>query len=572
MPTQPSRAVGPAITITMSIPCANSRMNPYLTSTSFGVSMTPRYSATAAISVAVFALSVVGCLPEPGVWINDAGSDDVTQPDATTSTGGGASGSSHAGGAGGVAESTGGYAGFEDPAGGGTGGGSVGHGGAAGGTGGGAGSGGVDSSDGGTDASTGGSSTGGGPVGGSGGSPPDPCASITCSPHATCVVNNSVAACTCVWPYYGKPDNCQPPSSRNWDFEDWSHSDPPIDFTKSHEDRFVLSKETAIVNTGAAACSVKWSTVDNRDIETAWYTPISPNTEYSVHMWVHDNDPNGRLRAMLLFTEDPAVKPEMQFSGKYSTNSTEWQNLVFTSRSAADSKFVRAGARFYDQNSDTFVSATVVVDDFDITQHQAFDVGDGQVDTLQGSPASPPQLATTPLELYTAINDAATLYVASTRVTKGKGDRAVFVWFGSPNPVESVVLPWNKNATIAGPSANGILIALMQEEENGYCEFLYMKPSSAVWAMAESYQGACSTKVTKGKFVEGFFNVATVLKTTLAALPATLHAVALELETADFGLIVPSLQTPRVVREDSYIAPDETIGTHRAKLLVGSLR
>ena len=407
-----------------------------------------------------------------------------------------------------------------------------------------------------------------GGAGGAGGAG-DPCAVNNCDTHATCTVDNGQAVCTCDWPYYGVGTACTAPSDQNWDFEDWStYSDPPVDFVKNPETDFSLTEETSTVNDGSAACNVTWSTTSNRDMLGAMYGTATGGTEYTTHLWIYDNDPAGRGRMFLWFYDaagDPLTSGAQNYGG-YSNDAAGWRNLTHTVTSDSSAAFVRGGARFYDVGSG-FTTATVYVDDFDLTAHESFDVTDAALDTLAGVPAAPWQITASPLPIYFSMNDEGVVYMATSHATAGQGDRMVFAWFGTPDPTNKVPMPWSKAGTVAAPNASGFAVVLIQEESDGYCEMRYILPGGTSWDVLTI--GECSSQVA-GQLVEGSVDLPAVLGgVPMTSLPAYIHTAAIEIGGANGGTLDQGLQTPACVTCNTTIEDNETIATHRARVLVG---
>jgi hypothetical protein len=341
-----------------------------------------------------------------------------------------------------------------------------------------------------------------------------------------------------------------------------------VDFLKSAVSSFSLTQETIEVNDGASSCNATWTTQSNREIISAMYGVATPATDYTVHLWVHDNDPAGRTAPFLWFYDATftRITPDNGNYGANSVDSGTWRNLTHRLTADADTAYVRGGARFYDVGS-PFTSATVHVDDLDITAYEPFDVTDAALDSLAGVPSSPWQLAASPMPIHVSVNDEGTLYLATGRVTQGQGDRMVFVWIGTPHATQVVPMPWSKAGTVAEPMAGGLLLALIQEESNGYCEVRYILPGQTNWSAVTA--SSCSSEVA-GALVEGTVDLPAALGgVPVTALPAHVHAAAVEVGGANGGTIAQALQTPACSTCDANIQAAETLAVHRARLLVG---
>ncbi len=529
--------------------------------------------------------------------VSGGGGTAGTSGSAGTAGTGGASGSGGAGGSAGASGSGGT---------GGTGGSAGGAGGSAG-TAGTGGAGGVAGSGG---AGGAGGTSGAGGAGGSGG---DPCLNANCDPVATCSVQNGAAVCTCPsgytdvnndgsscldinecqtntdncdanatctnttgsftctcnWPYYGDGTACTAPSDLNWDFEDWTYTDPPKDFEKSSASSFSLTDETSNVNDGAHSCNVTWKTQSNRDLTAAMYATASVGTEYTAHIWMLDNDPAGRARPFLSFYSSLTTSPTNSFSSNvYSADSPNWAEYTWTAAAPAGTAFVRGSVRFYDYGSN-FTSATIYVDDFDLTQHVTFDSTDSTVDTLTGKPAAPPEIIASPLAVYTAVNDQGMLYAAMPPATGSTGDHFLIVWVGGVDPSSTIAMPWTKNGTVAAPAAGGSVFVLAQEQSNAYCEWDMWNTSSSSWAKVSNDCSGASNGV-----LEGTVDLVANLGVASAAdVPGMLDYSALETGTNDGDSLNQSLQTPACSPScDPNVDASEVLAMHRARLLVGRVQ
>src|SRR5690606_8598376 len=94
------------------------------------------------------------------------------------------------------------------------------------------------------------------------------------------------------------PPDAAPPATfgDNFDFEDWSASDPPPQYTKSAISGFTIAQETSIVSSGNSSAAITWTATTNRDLEHAHTYTAASTARHTFHIWAHDNDVNGRLR------------------------------------------------------------------------------------------------------------------------------------------------------------------------------------------------------------------------------------------------------------------------------------
>lgn len=144
----------------------------------------------------------------------------------------------------------------------------------------------------------------------------------------------------------------------------------------------------------------------------------------------------------------------------------------------------------------------------------------------------------------------------------------MFAWIGSPDTV-SVPMPWAKAGTIAAPRSGSILLALIQEESNGYCEVRYVLPGQTTWTELTGAQ--CSSNVD-GALVEGTVGLPAEFGVAASSIPSFVHTAAIEIGAANGGTLDTGLQTPTCVTCNANIESDEVITTHRARLLVGRVQ
>ena len=400
----------------------------------------------------------------------------------------------------------------------------------------------------------------------------DECATNTdnCDANATCKNTTGSFTCACDWPYYGSGISCTAPSDLNWDFENWAYSDPPADFIKLPETAFSLTDEPSSVNSGAHSCKATWSTASNRDLVDAMYATASAGVEYTSHIWLLDNDPAGRARPFLSFYDSNKANPSNSYPTPYSTDSASWHEYTETAAAPAGTAYVRGAVRFYDVGS-SFSSATLYVDDFDLTQHVSFDAGDAALDALPGKPSTPPEVVAAPLSIHAAFDDAGVLYVSAPTANSANGDRMLFVWIGGVDPSATVAMPWAKNGTVAAPAPGGFVFALIQEESTGYCEWRTWDATGSAWNPVAS-GAACPS--SSGAVLEGTLDTVTNTGVASAAdVAATFDFSAVAVGTNDGGSLDQSQQTPACSSScDANIDASETLAMHRARLLVGRVQ
>jgi hypothetical protein len=167
--------------------------------------------------------------------------------------------------------------------------------------------------------------------------------------------------------------NCpaQDTTMDNWDFEDWSQSDPPPGFS-SATCGFSATQETTTVNGGSSSMKLTWDDTSTQRIETLHHHPVTPGNTYTCGAQVYDNDPQGRVRIHLVWFDGVGgVLGNTANDAEYSTDQAAWQALTSDHMSngpiAAPTGAATAtcAIRMYDEG--TFTEATVYVDDLYIT-------------------------------------------------------------------------------------------------------------------------------------------------------------------------------------------------------------
>jgi hypothetical protein len=390
-----------------------------------------------------------------------------------------------------------------------------------------------------------------------------------CDANATCANTTGSFTCTCNWPYYGDGTACTAPSDLNWDFEDWTDSDPPRDFEKTPTTSFTLTDEIANVNDGSHACKATWTIKSNRDLIDAMYGTAKSGTEYTAHIWMLDNDPAGHARPFLTFYDGSKGSASNVFpsSGGYSADDPAWHEYTQAGTAPADG-YVRGAVRFYDVGAG-FTSATLYVDDFDLTQHVTFDSTDSTLDTLAGKPSAPPQLASTPLDVHAAVSDQGMLYAAMPPASAASGDHMLFVWVGGVDPSGTVAMPWSKSGTVAAPAPGGSVFVLVQEQSTGYCEWRVWDATGSAWNKVSQDCSGASSGV-----LEGTLDLVANTSATAANEVAGRFAFsAVAVGTNDGDSIDSSKQTPACSSScDANIDASEALAMHRARLLVGRVQ
>jgi hypothetical protein len=152
----------------------------------------------------------------------------------------------------------------------------------------------------------------------------------------------------------------------NWDFEDWTESDPPLNFVKTAAaDGLSITQETEVVYAGASAAKVTVTTDANPEMAQSWYMSLDGATSATFSVWLLDNEPNLRGRLVLKFYDGEKEVGDNAKYSDYSEDSADWTQLSVTREVPVDAIQVRGYLRFYDQGDfDTVGTASIMVDDW----------------------------------------------------------------------------------------------------------------------------------------------------------------------------------------------------------------
>lgn len=158
----------------------------------------------------------------------------------------------------------------------------------------------------------------------------------------------------------------------NWDFEDWTVTDPPIGFEKAAvADGFTITQDTEVFYGGAASAKITQTTEQTPELAQSWYMPATAGTTYTLSVWAWDNEPNLRARLVLQFYDGSGKVDTDPPSGKYSAytqDMAEWQSLSVTLVAPEGATQLRGSMRFYDQNDfDPAVGASMNLDNWSVS-------------------------------------------------------------------------------------------------------------------------------------------------------------------------------------------------------------
>jgi hypothetical protein len=158
------------------------------------------------------------------------------------------------------------------------------------------------------------------------------------------------------------------PDSSNWGFEEAWVNDPPPDFEKPTTG-YKTVRSTATVHSGAGACELTWTLVDNQDLVQAMYMPISPAQQATITAWLYDGHPGGRGRLALMFyaADKKAISYTDSYSGTYSTDTGTWVKHTYSTTAPPAAAYVRGMIRVYDVSAGWTGAATIWLDDWNVT-------------------------------------------------------------------------------------------------------------------------------------------------------------------------------------------------------------
>lgn len=345
--------------------------------------------------------------------------------------------------------------------------------------------------------------------------------------------------------------DARPPSfGDNFDFEDWSASDPPPNYTKTPTTLWTVGEESTTVGSGSRAAVVNWTTTANRDLYHGSTYTVANAVRHTFQAWFYDNDSGGRARPVIRVNGGNSFPG----AGGYSADSTSWQVRSHNFTPAVGDSF-EVFVRFYDVGGAP-VDATVYTDDWAVTEQVTW-VVDGTADTAASALASGGGL-----DVSAGFNDDTELYVQHSVVSGS--DRFLFVWVGGPDASATVAAPWNKAGTVAAPVAGGALFVLAQEESNGFCEWRRWDTTGTTWQVLSG--GSCMS----GGDIEGVVTAAE-LGFTANTLPRTISIASVSYGTNDADPLTSSTQLPASTNSDGDVDATEVTSRHRFEILAGKV-
>jgi len=365
----------------------------------------------------------------------------------------------------------------------------------------------------------------------------------------------------------------------NWNFETWVPGEPIEDFddpSATHWSAMAMSAPPYL-NSGSWSAGITVDSTSAQDLDASWkWTGVPTGTDLTAHLWVYD-DADARANVGLRCEDSGgSVTGGGDYSySSYSNDEAAWTEFTTTLQCSADPNLHHLTGRIRTRlESAASGSHQIVLDDFDITYHMTFTLGDGTLDNWTGvyptGPwhlAEPAPVAPWGMNAWLALNDEGLLYAATDFAPDGgTDDHMLFVWVGEPSNSQMINLPWSKSGQVPDAGAGGGLFLLIQEKSNGYCE--WRQYSGGAWNFV-------STNCNTGSILEG--NVDVRLQMGLGSateLPSHLYYTVFHVGDMNGGGLNPDYQTPPWITLDGDVQYDEVMQSeiHRARLLVGRIR
>ena len=154
----------------------------------------------------------------------------------------------------------------------------------------------------------------------------------------------------------------------NGGFENWIGDDAD-NWTKDSAGGIEDYQETSIVHGGSSSAKlvINTQTQANCDYYCDNISGITAGTDYTVHVWVYDNDPAGRVTVVLDWYDASDGFLSSNYSGIYSTDGTTWEELVYTATAPTNAAKVSVRLRGYDVSANWDGDAEFYVDDITLS-------------------------------------------------------------------------------------------------------------------------------------------------------------------------------------------------------------
>lgn len=362
----------------------------------------------------------------------------------------------------------------------------------------------------------------------------------------------------------------------NFDFENWLDG-RPVGFYLSAQTSISLTEETASPNTGLKAAHLESTVANgNRDLlSSVLFTGLVVDAHYTFHAWYrfHPAPLNGGyandfVRVVLWLRDaNGSLHREGETTGNYWSIlgddilgfKDEWvETRVTTPAVEADRVSMRP---FFRVNSKNTVPTDAWTDSWAVTLPYDFTLSQSSRD-----PADQDVAVVGARHVGAAINNAGELYV-STNGAAGGQDRMIFIWLGGVG-AGTINPPWAKAGTIAGPATEGLLLALVQEGDNGYCQWNRYDSNLNSWQIISS-GFSCTEQL--GQYLVGMLNLPNLLGLDPHQAPALVGFASVGYGTDDGDALVHDSQVPASVNSDGNLDAGETQTIHRAHYLAGKI-
>jgi hypothetical protein len=386
-----------------------------------------------------------------------------------------------------------------------------------------------------------------------------------------CSEPNCYLGANCDHPHCADHPACQPDFSLNFDFEDWTTSNPPPGFVKSAVSTLTVEPEDAVVNLGAFSAKLT-STVSgtqNVDLRASNHLPATPGVTYTLHQWYTRSGPLGFIRSGITFFDADGVRIDPRIFGpeidEIVTDWREQSQATIAPEGTVEMKPFFRLRRLRGGEEDDGNPGEAITDDWAVTVAYDFALdptgrdGSDAIVALAGDGY-----------VSAGIDNAGVLYVSTDGADPvANHDRVLYVWVGGVG-TEMVVAPWSKDGQAAGPADGGILLALVQEESNGWCEWLAYEGDAWVVLSTGDGDGTCTD--VPGSVLAGIVDLAALLEAPAYQVPTWIAVASAGYATGDgaAGQLIPATQVP-AGDGNGDVDPGETTIVHRARLLVGKI-
>lgn len=334
----------------------------------------------------------------------------------------------------------------------------------------------------------------------------------------------------------------------NFDFEDWSTSDPPPGFVKAPASSFVVEESDQAV-TGERGARLTSTVSDNRDLQSEDWLEAEGGATYTFHVWVRiDVRPGTQwVRLGLTWFDGSGERiGNRDFGPLFDRTTSGWEEIVHASTAPVVSPvelkpFLRVQARG---------NWSVLTDAWAVTRPVAFDV-DAPVDA-----SALPVAGEQERMLAAGVNNAGQLYVSGPAVSGGES--MVLAWVGGVAAGGEVTLPGSSGVTVPAPASGGRLVAVVGSADG--CT-VFVRDGSA-WT---ERTGAVSCGSPEGRLTAVLGLPAILGSASAAAVPGALGLLALTVEGEG---VVAATGTGEPV-QGSVVPREAVLGLHRAAILVG---